>query len=82
MNKETPKNLKPVRDSRNTSPSDGIPKEAELLHFCLDHEGLPFAFVYNGIPLGDQITIDSPNLPKSMYEGFVFFQNSFHSNEN
>lgn len=77
MNKETPKNLQPLRTARNSSPTDGIPKEAELLHFCLDHEGRPFGFVYNGIPLGDHITVNSPNLPESMYEGFVFLQNSF-----
>lgn len=77
MNREATKDLQPGVKSKNTIVPDEIHVEASVLYFCLDHAGKPFKFIYNGIPLGDQITADCPGLPEPMYKGYVFFQNNF-----
>ncbi len=76
MNREATKDLQPGIKSKETNPPDGILVEASVMYFCLDRAGKPFKFIYNGIPLGDQITADCPGLPEPMHQGFVFFQNN------
>ena len=77
MNRNTTKDLQPKRNSAITTHPGGMHEKAARLHFCLDHSGTPFGFAYNGDALGDQITPDSPGLPKPMYNGFALFQSSF-----
>ena len=76
MNREATKDLKPGFNGVKTPLSIGIHVETSVLYFCLDQSGKPFEFIYNGIPLGKQITPDCPGLPKPLYHGFALFQSS------
>ena len=75
MNREATKDLQPGFIGRKTPPAEEAHVVTPVLYFCLDHACKPFEFVYNGIPLGDEITPDCPGLPESLYHGFVFFEN-------
>ena len=76
MNREVTKDLHSGVKSIKTISPDEVHVEASVLYFCLDHSGKPFKFIYNGVPLGDQITADCPGLPEHMCHGFAFFQSN------
>ena len=74
MNREATKSVQPESNDDKMSLADEIHVETSVLYFCLDHSGKPFEFVYNDIPLGNQIAVDCPGLPEPLYQSFIFFQ--------
>ncbi len=50
---------------------DRIFTETSVLTYCIDEVGQPFAFSYNGNPLGDELTSELPELPEYMFQGYL-----------